>query len=217
MDFSQVKAVTIPEGSVNCILSGSTVLWKKTVLPAEYQKVEYIKSSGTQYINTGISTTRYVTVRLDMQFTVSASSSKIIIASSTGAGRWFGMGSLGTYGAGTGANSDIDGLLRKEIFVNFTASGISFTIDGVSYSKATSSSPSTAYTMFAGRRTGSSMSFYASAKLYKATFQENGETIMDLIPCYRRLDNVVGLYDLVSKEFLLNSGTGSFTAGPDIT
>ena len=29
MDFLQVKAITIPEGDVTRILSGTTVLWKK--------------------------------------------------------------------------------------------------------------------------------------------------------------------------------------------
>ena len=56
MDFSQVKAVTIPEGIVNRILSGATVLWKKSSggLPSEYQEVAYLESSGTQYIDTNL-------------------------------------------------------------------------------------------------------------------------------------------------------------------
>ena len=216
MDFSHVKSLSIPQGNVNRILLGTTVLWKKSALPAEYQEVEYIKSSGTQYINLGISGSLSIIAYLDMQFTVTASSSKIVIASSTGAGRWFGMDSSGNYGAGSGASSNINGLLRKEIMVNFTSSDISFTIDGINYSKTTTSSPSTTYTMFAGKRSGSSMSFYASAKLYKATIQQNSETIMELIPCYRKADDVVGLYNIVNNTFLANSGSGVFVAGPDI-
>lgn len=216
MDFSHVKAMTIPEGNVLRILSGATVLWKKTGLPAEYQEVEYIESTGTQYIDTGIASTQYITAHLDMQFTEYSSSSMIIIAWSTGAGRWFGKGALNKYGGGTGAVSDVDALLRKEIDVFFTSSTTGFTIDGVTYSKAVTSSKSNGYTMFAGRNVSTGVSYYASAKLYKATIQENGVTIRELVPCYRKSDNKPGLYDMVENTFYTNQGTDEFITGPII-
>ena len=56
VDFSHVKDVTIPEGSVKSISSGATILWHKAGggLPDIYQEVEYIQSDGSQYIDTGI-------------------------------------------------------------------------------------------------------------------------------------------------------------------
>ena len=185
-------------------------------LPNEYQEVEYIESTGTQYIDTGISGTRYITAHLDMQFTKQSSSTMIIIAWSTGAGRWFGKGSSNTYSAGNNAISDIDALLHKEIEVTFTKSDITFVIDGTTYSKATTSSSSITYTLFAGRQVDGDIRYYSKAKLYKAVIQENGNTIMDLVPCYRKSDEEVGLYDFVSKEFYTNQGTGTFTKGPDV-
>ena len=38
--------------------------------------------------------------------------------------------------------------------------------------------------------------------------------IQNLVPARRNSDNVLGMYDTVSKTFLTNAGTGSFTAGP---
>lgn len=38
--------------------------------------------------------------------------------------------------------------------------------------------------------------------------------ILDLIPCYRKEDEVAGMYDLVSGEFYINAGTGKFDVGP---
>ena len=32
-----------------------------------------------------------------------------------------------------------------------------------------------------------------------------------MIPAKRKSDNVIGLYDMVSRQFFTNSGTGSFT------
>ena len=52
IDFSQVKTITIPEGSVNKITdSAGTVLWaNETAFP--YRRLEYIKFSGAEYIDT---------------------------------------------------------------------------------------------------------------------------------------------------------------------
>ena len=38
-------------------------------------------------------------------------------------------------------------------------------------------------------------------------------TLHHYIPCYRKSDNVVGLYDIIADEFKTNAGTGSFTKG----
>lgn len=201
---------------VKKLIYNNDVVWEKKRLPAEYQEVEYIESTGTQYIDTGIASTRYITTSLDMQFTEYSSSSMIIIAWSTGAGRWFGKGGLNTYSGGNDAVSDVDALLRKEIEVFFTPSTTGFTIDGVTYSKAVTSSKSNGYTLFAGRNVSSGVAYYASAKLYKATIQENGETIRDFIPCYRKIDKKPGLYDVFNDVFYTNDGTGEFNVGADI-
>ena len=56
-----------------------------------------------------------------------------------------------------------------------------------------------------------------SNRLYRLTLYENSITVRDYVPCYRKSDNEVGLYDLVNKTFLTHSGEGTFSAGPDIT
>lgn len=42
------------------------------------------------------------------------------------------------------------------------------------------------------------------------------DLIRDFIPCYRKLDWVIGMYDLVNWQFYVNSWTESFTKGPDV-
>ena len=39
---------------------------------------------------------------------------------------------------------------------------------------------------------------------------------MDLIPCYRKSDDEVGMYDTVSRTFYTNAGTGTFLKGADV-
>ena len=52
IDFSQVKTITIPEGSVKKITdSTGAVLWaSKTAFP--YRRLQYIKFSGAEYVDT---------------------------------------------------------------------------------------------------------------------------------------------------------------------
>lgn len=41
--------------------------------------------------------------------------------------------------------------------------------------------------------------------------------ISNLIPCRRKSDSVLGMYDTVSRHFFTNAGTGDFIAGADVT
>lgn len=57
MDWSKITDFTIPEGNVIQVARNNTVLWSKPTmkeLPEGYTEVEYIGSTGTQYLNTGI-------------------------------------------------------------------------------------------------------------------------------------------------------------------
>lgn len=45
---------------------------------------------------------------------------------------------------------------------------------------------------------------------------ENGDYVSQLIPCFRKSDNVAGMYDLANNVFYTNVGTGSFIVGPNV-
>lgn len=45
---------------------------------------------------------------------------------------------------------------------------------------------------------------------------EGDSLVCDLVPCYRKSDNEIGMYDLVQKAFRTNVGTGAFTKGADV-
>ena len=44
----------------------------------------------------------------------------------------------------------------------------------------------------------------------------NDSLVRDFVPCYRKSDSVIGLYDLVSQTFFINQGSGSFIKGGDV-
>ena len=47
-------------------------------------------------------------------------------------------------------------------------------------------------------------------------FNRNNEKSANLIPCYRKSDNVAGMYDNVNNRFLVNQGTYNFMVGEDV-
>ena len=53
-------------------------------------------------------------------------------------------------------------------------------------------------------------------KTYYFKIYKNKKLIRHFIPCYRKSDGVIGLYDLVNDVFYTNSGTGEFEKGADV-
>ena len=51
---------------------------------------------------------------------------------------------------------------------------------------------------------------------YFKAYDEYGNIALDLIPCYRKSDNEIGMYDTVNQTFLTNQGTGTFVKGGDV-
>lgn len=55
--------------------------------------------------------------------------------------------------------------------------------------------------------------YYGVIKLYSCRIYDNGTLIRDFIPC-QNSSGVVGLWDQLNETFYSNAGTGSFAAGP---
>lgn len=45
---------------------------------------------------------------------------------------------------------------------------------------------------------------------------EDNILVRDFIPCYRKTDNVVGLYDMKNAKFYEKQGTGNFLIGGEL-
>lgn len=157
-------------------------------LPEEYQQVEYLETTGTQYINTEISGGgKWL---LGLQGTQVTRATSICIdggGGSTGAaGSWFGFDASGlwTIGGNTGVSTiPYDTYIDTEVC--FIGDGnISATINGEEVSRVTT------FTSFNLWKIGSATSrFPASVKIFYAKFIKNNKLIFSGIPCYRKSDN----------------------------
>lgn len=57
---------------------------------------------------------------------------------------------------------------------------------------------------------------YVGTRLYVLRLSENNIIIHDYVPCYRKSDGEIGLFDKITKEFLTNAGAGTFLKGADV-
>ena len=58
---------------------------------------------------------------------------------------------------------------------------------------------------------------HSTIQVYYCKIWEDGVLLRDYVPCYRKSDNVAGMFDMVENKFYENQGTVAFIVGPDIT
>ena len=57
------------------------------------------------------------------------------------------------------------------------------------------------------------LNFIVPCRIWRYTYYENDVMLLDMLPAMRDSDNVLGMYDLVNDVFYTNDGTGVFTGG----
>ena len=128
----------------------------------------------------------------------------------------------GYYQTGQGGTSHSSIQAEANTFVDFdiffdTTNGKAiYTIGGTSGNNNASynNSPNYAH-IFVFALNGNTLP--STCKVSKFQLYENEVLIRNYIPCYRKSDNVIGMYDIVTKTFFTNAGTGTFTKGNNVT
>lgn len=187
-------------------------------VPPEYHEVEYIETTGTQWINTGISANTANLRTISTVFITSVSTSN---GDSIWSGSWstsgyllnvIPSGELGWHSGGKKVTANIN--LNNWFSVETTKQEL--VVDGTSYALASpSGSDDNRIVLIAWCSYGASGG-HARAK-YKATMMYSGTTLLrEFYPCYRKSDNVAGFWDKANEVFYTNAGTGTFVVGPDV-
>lgn len=179
-----------------------------------YKKLEYIESTGTQYIDTGV---KFGTgFSCDIKFNMLSTSGDIDILSSAQNDNYLLVSYLnGTpriYLNGASRNITMPYNTVHTVNMNYNGSTLTYKVDdtttyNVSKSNATANSNLLLFARSASYGFSKAILYYC--KIW------NGDTLVkDLIPVEKASDNTICLYDLVSNTFLENSGTGEFVSGP---
>ena len=202
------------------------------VVPEEYQKVEYLESTGTQYIYTNIPIQSPFTIDADFQYTSGQGDQCLICAGYNVDNRNVRVGALGYYGgnlqnyyAGYWYPGTISSNIRYKMNV-YLSEGSQITIrNGIEINRNNRQHNSADipldktkgnFGIFCMYRNGAPV-YFCYAKLYSMKlWGETGAQVGNFIPCRRKSDNKPGMYDTVSGEFFTNQGTGEFICGPDV-
>ena len=180
-------------------------------LPNGYKRLEYIKSSGTQWIDTGVKAKNDTKVIADCEITYGTGWFKILGSYGAGASfSWWANASniYAYYGAeekrGVGATG-------KHIL---TANGNMWS-DSVNDFSFSASSFTATINMYLFSVNGGGTYDNAPMKLYSCQIYDNDTLVRDYVPC-QKPDGTIGLWDDVNSVFYGNAGTGTFTAGPAV-
>ena len=223
-----IRITVIEANSGNTLVKTTSNTWKEqkqmfvnigisTTISSGLVELEYIESTGTQYIDTGIKASKTLKVEADID--VSPASGWVMILGDYTSGSYFSWWRQNTtiyayYGSN---NKTLAELTGKRKYISNNTNNI-WSIDTSKITVAPNSSDFS--------KNGNNLYLFsvnnggnynkASMKLYSCKIYDNGTLVRDFIPV-KTTTNIYGLWDKVNKVFYKNAGTGTFTGGPAIT
>lgn len=186
-----------------------------SILPSQYQQLEYIESTGTSYFNTGY------------KFNAEIDSCKVIFKGNDTSNTGMIFASYGTkyfwfyyYGSsgiriyannGNDGQKGITGIPSDLIQHTMEFKNKTYYIDNVNKGSLTDTYTDTTNNMWLFSYNNNSYPF--KGRIYYVEIKKNNEYQKIFIPAKRLNDSAIGMYDLITNTFYTSSNV-AFTAGP---
>lgn len=226
---------TLAEGTSEITVSygGKTTTFNVTVehdpsaLPTEYQRVEWIEAENGPAIDTNNTLTDNSEIRARMQVmgagtnTYSGLFGRITPSVILMYSMYQGQAVLGANFARAQATQDV-ARLSLDTAYDISLNKDTINVDGEVAATFTGDPQSIVEQrnlLIFGWNNNSSPygpTRQSWARCYGLQVYENGSLVVNLVPCYRKADGEIGMYDLVAQAFRTNAGTGTFTKGDDV-
>ena len=187
-------------------------------LPSGYTQLEYLQSTGTQYIDTGFKPNQDTRVVCKTVCQVSSAANWVYGArTSSSSNQYTFLGaSAGTYASGFAtAAVNFPSSLNTTNPIVVDKNKTVTTINGgnaTTNTAATFTAPVN-LALFAVNTNGTIR--YGKVKLYYVQIYDNGTLIRNMVPV-KNSSGTLGMYDIVNGVFYTNAGTGTFVAGAEI-
>lgn len=190
-------------------------------LPSGYTELEYIESTGTQYIDTGYTpngNTKVVSEVMllngvDWEAIFGSQKQQFAVL------RYKDTAKLCSDLFGTEDETNTISIqTNQKMTVSLDAVNKTLSVDSATKTVGYSTTmPTRSMWLFAKIDAQGTMDIQGSyQRHYRDTIYSSGELVRDFIPARRDSDSVLGMYDLVTDTFYTNAGSGSFIAGPDV-
>lgn len=190
------------------MLGARMALWNAGKRLPYDAEVEYLESTGTQYINTGVmgASEWHITA----QGAATPTTSNCVIATtSSGGSFWGNYGNVDYWAVGNGSSwrCSLPYTSLGLFVVTFSSSAVQFTVNGETVTRSSAPNFSMAFCLFSTNGYG----YGATVRVYGCKVYQNGGLVRDYIPV--RVGTVGYLYDRVSGQLFGNAGTGAFGYG----
>lgn len=198
-------------------------------IDSDYTVLEYIESTGTQYIDTGINAVGASSYGTELKYVYPSEQTGKSLIGAWESDSYSAFGQpytengllsalfIGKPNTRTNAFAYTTGTIITDSFsVNVSGGSVTRTFNGATStaSSLTFSSPTTltCYLFAVHRSNGANQ--ISSARMYYAKLYKDNVLAFDGVPVKRNSDNAIGMYDCVTGQFFANAGTGTFVAGP---
>lgn len=190
------------------------------LLPGEYQQVEYIQTDGYAFIDTGVYGDNDTSVKLDFQLLQTGDYFFFgARQTNTSAGYVFLLrgGTLFATAFDSSGNqalkkNGVDAPADTDRHIIYQQKQNAF-LDGELRTSSANTEFTTPNTLFIFRSHHSTLSQkYMELKVFSCIIDDDGTVIRNFVPCYRKTDSEIGMYDTVNGVFYTNANsTGSFS------
>lgn len=182
--------------------------------------IEYIQSSGSQYIQTGFTANQDTRLKMKFQIVGSQSGHNWLygsrISGSSSSFGFFWNYSAEKFGGSYGKNQvDISNEVGENDLVSVDHNKNVLTFNSVQYIFPVQTFTTPVPLPLLVRSTNGTLAAYSHAKLYYCQIYDDGNLVRDYLPALDP-DGTACLYDSVNKEFVYNAGSGEFVAGPEL-
>lgn len=214
--------------TVNASVAGIyTLTLRLQDVPNAYTQLEYLESTGTQWINTEYQPTITTNAEFAFKDTGTQNNQYQFGAYSSGTPEWF---NVNLTGGGkimqfrffeTAINNPYD--TNKHRLEAYSKAGEQKCyLDGALIISNNLSSFAASFNnlyLFSSYSTNQSTQLAERAskvRIYSVKLSNGTTSARNMIPARRNSDSVLGMYDTVNNVFYTNAGTGSFVAGPAV-
>lgn len=187
-----------------------------TTISSGLVELEYIESTGTQYIDTGIKASKNLKVEADID--VSAASGWVMILGDYTSGSYFSWWRQNTtmyayYGSNNKTLAELTG--KRKYISNNTNNIWSIDTSKITVTPNSSDFSKNGNNLYLFSVNNGGNYNKASMKLYSCKIYDNGTLVRDFIPAKRISDGMCGLWDKVNYKFYTDINGNNFTASSE--